>query len=341
MTGSLNQSLDRTAVILSLVEFGIPVLLFAAASHLVAEGGMYKVSGLFQAYATRVRKWDLLWGEAVFEKRLPWVLSSLCLLLLCPLLLLIIWGGVAAATVNIYFGLTIALVGPALACGWYAFRHWTHNEFRPSRPAIVLGLCAAGLVVAYQLAIVFMADTRDFIGLSAVFLSFQVLPAISLIHRLARGRLLRLSEHEKTAQNLETSWLHSSDSLADGWQASSNEDTAHEFHSRADEKTQTSIVPEDIKFDVKSPKDMKSGDNKNVGASHAENTSVDANSRRRFDTWNFCLAGIAVGVLIAYGVVNQLVGASSRASVGFITAGAVLSVDVLLGINSQMSLLSL
>ena len=69
--------------------------------------------------------------------------------------------------------------------GGLGFSHWKGNAYLPTKNHKICGAFCVLLVVIYQLWMVF-TESYDFTGLSAVFLSFNMIPTTIAVFRLTQ-----------------------------------------------------------------------------------------------------------------------------------------------------------
>lgn len=235
------------------------------------------------------------------------------------------WGISAWERVNYLYGLAVILLGFAALISWYTFMNWRGNAFRMVRFTIIGFSIAIALVVAFQLVII-STEQYGFIDSSAVFLSFNILPMINLVFRLSHGNLKPFESYKGAARTLKEKWLQFESVEGEGGLGDGVESKGTGLDATDEKKDEKKDEESTAEAEV----DQKSSGESRGPAAPAE-TIAEARERRKYATVNSVLLGLAVAVLIAYGIFCY-VRAPSRTQgvVGFITVGAVLCIDSLL-----------
>mmetsp|Transcript_13890 Transcript_13890/g.26293 ORF Transcript_13890/g.26293 Transcript_13890/m.26293 type:complete len:1904 (+) Transcript_13890:1-5712(+) len=337
-----------------MVCWALPLLFFLPLCLYLAHVGDYQTNWLFD-FITAARGWDKAWGRETFERTLPILSVTIMVLMAYPVTLLIFWGSTAAAKISHLYGLTIILIGSAGLLTWLAFNHWRNNGFRFTGVQRIGFTTSFILVIVFQLWVVF-STKFDFVGISAVFLAFSMLPVTSLVFRLSQGETKNFESYQYTASFLTEGWLHGElgpeqlDPL-EGKELKSGK------HRLGSVKEGEAVDVNDLTVTVGGDADLKTGDQKMRDAETADKDKAgeeknadeektdgkrtgDGNEKKKkskkrqqheWNVWNLMLITVWFWILIAYGIVtialadNRTIGA-----VGFITAAAVSAVDLTL-----------
>ena len=318
---SFLDGIDRRAFTLNGISWGIPLACFLVLMHTIVADAGYNISWLFQQFAAN-RKLDRFFNPREYERTLPLIGVVLVVLVSYPIVIMMMWGGAAIATINHLYGMTIILIGLAMVIAWISFMRWQSDSFRLNGAIRIGFIISAFLVVAYQMWVVF-TSSYDFVGTSAVFLSFNMLPITNLVFRLAQGTLKKFEKYPSMAQSLRDPILLRGVAAAENAGPSNNgESASKDEKKRVDSRA---IREQDVKVDIKSD---ASGEAKAGAVNGGDDGSILEN-RNNSANWGLFLLSLLI--LIAYGTSTTLLAPNrTQGAIGFVTAAAVFTVDTLL-----------
>jgi len=99
-----------------------------------------------------------------------------------PFLLTLTWGIVAYVVLNKLYGLSVIFVVNALLLVFFAVYHWKYSAWRLDWWSRTSMLTAVVMVFTFLLWVVFLIRPYSFIGVSAVFLAFNMIPMVHLTY---------------------------------------------------------------------------------------------------------------------------------------------------------------
>lgn len=141
-------------------------------------------------------------SDATFERNMPWIWALSWLALMVPFCLLPLWGIAVYVNINELVGITICLSSLASYSLTLGFLHWKSNSWRMSRTLYLCVSTAVVLLFTFQFWTAFLKEPFTYLGISAVFVSFSMIPTARLNYWCAEVGAKQLHEYEGIAAAL-------------------------------------------------------------------------------------------------------------------------------------------
>jgi Calpain family cysteine protease/Calpain large subunit, domain III len=353
LASSTAEDIERRAFLFNLLTYMLPAVVFVTISMYLLSKSRFRIS-YFSTWVA-LRQWPFVQNRASFERHIGWVTLALRLLaVVFPLTLICVWGIVAYVESGIgrLFGISVLFVGNAIMITVYGAMQWRASAWRLSRSVISCFLIACLFVFTYAIWAVFLVEPYTYVGISAVFLAINMFPMVHLTYLATSSRRIKqfsLYQHVGFNETIpsrllspEVCKLQTADHGGDSVQALGIDTQLTAGLARKPMVDLPSIDDEDAAgtaandtndtkdeqqlVDIQDASAIIAAADNDSGAADIDETAVTRQHRVR---QYFVLYGCALLVLLAYALtVLYRPGNHDSEGVGFITAGAVLVLDI-------------